>query len=98
QQEWVLTQQREHAIGEAKSALPLMEEKSEEFGDWLSAPENKDISVMLDQIQDPARLKNALVSAFYQFAGPQLYQELVSSHQQAASAQQQLEAQAKAEE
>lgn len=98
QQEWVLTQQREHAISEAKAALPLMGEKSDEFGDWLAAAENKDISVMLDSIQDPARLKNALVSAFYQFAGPQLYQEMVSSHAQAAQQQSELEAAAAAEE
>lgn len=98
QREWVLTRQREDAIGEAKAALPLMDEKSDEFGDWLAAPENKDISVMLDGISDPQRLKNALVSAFYQFAGPQLYQELVSSHAQAAQQQTDLEAAAKAEE
>lgn len=90
---YVLEQQRTSAINDAKTALPIMEERGEEFGKWLEAPENKDISAMLDGIQDPGRLRNALVSAFYQFAGPQLYTELVQSHQQAA----QLEAERQAE-
>lgn len=96
QREWVLTQQREHAIDSAKQALPLMDERSDEFGEWLSQPENSDLSNMLDQIQDPQRLQNALVAAFYQYAGPQLYQELVNSHALVAQQQQQ-EAEAAAE-
>lgn len=83
--EYVLTQQREFAIQRAKEALPLMEERSEEFGDWLASPENRPISQMLDSIQDPERLRMALVSAFYQYAGPNLYQEMVTSHGRAAA-------------
>lgn len=98
QREWVLTQQREHAIVQAKQALPLMDEKSDEFGEWLNQPENADISNMLDSIQDPSRLQNALVSAFYQFAGPTLYQELVNSHAAVAEQQRVSDEAAKAEE
>lgn len=94
---YVLERQRESAINEAKRALPIMEERGEEFGKWLEAPENRDISNMLDGIQDPGRLRNALVSAFYQYAGPQLYQELMASHQQAAELAAQQQAQAETE-
>ena len=85
--EYVLTQQRTQAINDAKAALPLMDERSDEFGEWLAAPENRDISNMLDSIQEPRRLQQALVSAFYQYAGPSLYQEMVSSHAAVAAAQ-----------
>jgi hypothetical protein len=87
QRDWVVTQQREHAIAEAKRALPLMEERSDEFGAWLAAPENAEVSNMLDAINDPARLQQALVAAFYQYAGPSIYTELTTSHQQAAAAE-----------
>lgn len=88
QREWVVTQQREAAVQSAKQALPLMDTESEAFGEWLDQPENQAVSQMLDQITDPARLQQALVSAFYQYAGPSIYQQLVTSHQQVAQAEQ----------
>lgn len=87
QQEWVLTQQRESAINEAKAAMgPVMEERAVEFGEWLEQPENKAVSDLIDSYRDPATLKQGLISAFYQFAGPSIFQELQTSQASAQAA------------